>query len=115
VARYLALGIAVVGLIYSGWLLVLAVFLLFMSMAEEGAARARMYMGDPGYQDAPTVGQGAYNPFVSFAEKSGFKVQGSEWEVLPPEDVPVGSPAGTSRAYRDQKGNTIFVTWKNGR
>jgi Zn-dependent protease len=53
VARWLAMALAVFGVIYSGWFLVLAAFLLFLAFAEEGAARARQYLGDPGYQDAP--------------------------------------------------------------
>ncbi len=50
-ARWLAAGLAVVGLFTSGWLIVLAALLLFMSLTEQVAARAREYMGDPGYDD----------------------------------------------------------------
>ncbi len=56
-ARWIAAMMAIAGVLYSGWLLILAAFLLFTSMAEEGAARARYFMGDPGYQDAPRSGR----------------------------------------------------------
>ncbi|HUU01729.1 MAG TPA: site-2 protease family protein [Myxococcota bacterium] len=50
-ARWLAASLAVLGLFTSGWLIVLAAFLLFMSLVEQAAARAREFMGDPGYDD----------------------------------------------------------------
>jgi Zn-dependent protease len=112
VARWLALGLAVAGLFYSGWFLVLAAFLMFMAFAEEGAARAREYMGDPGYQDAPQQARPAFDPFRRFAESAGFRVPGSDWEVLDPEEP--SPPSGNRRVYRDKHGNRIVIDWRDG-
>jgi Zn-dependent protease len=112
VARWLALALAVFGLFYSGWFLVLAAFLLFMAFAEEGAARARQYMGDPGYSDTPPQTRPVFDPFRRFAESAGFRVPGSDWEVLDP-DQPAPSP-GNRRVYEDKNGNRIVVEWRDG-
>jgi Zn-dependent protease len=110
-ARWIAGGMAIAGILYSGWLVVLAAFLLFTSMAEEGAARARQYMGDPGYQDVPHSTR-VFDPFRRFAESAGFRVPGSQWEVLDPDDPPGGT--NKRRTYRDQQGNRIVVEWREG-
>ena len=112
VARWLALALAAVGLFYSGWFLVLAAFLLFMAFAEEGAARARQYMGDPGYQDTPQQTRPAFDPFRRFAESAGFRVPGSDWEVLDPDQP--APPQESRRVYQDEKGNRIVVDWRDG-
>lgn len=112
VARFLAMGMAVWGLFGSGWFLLLAAFLLFMSLAEEASARARLFMGDPGYQDAPGHTRPRYDPFRRFAERSGFFVPGTDWEVLDPDD---STPRPTRhRVVRDSHGNFIVVEWHEG-
>ena len=112
-ARWLALAMAVAGLFYSGWLIVLAAFLLFMSLAEEASARAREYMGDPGYRDAPGK-RAAFDPLRRFAESAGFKVQGSEWEVLDDEHPGPRASGPGRRVYRDSAGRRIVVEWREG-
>ncbi len=112
VARWLALGLAIFGVFYSGWFLVLAAFLLFMAFAEEGAARARQYMGDPGYQDAPQQARPVFDPFRRFAESAGFRVPGSDWEVLGPDES--APQQGSRRVYQDKHGNRIVVEWRDG-
>jgi Zn-dependent protease len=95
-ARWLALGLAVAGVFLSGWLIVMAVFLMFMSTAEEGLAQARQYMGDPGYQDAP----GPHGPS---------QAAGSDWEVLDPED---SGPRTRRRVVTDRFGHRVIIEWR---
>ncbi len=111
VARWLAMALAVFGVIYSGWFLVLAAFLLFLAFAEEGAARARQYLGDPGYQDAPRHTRPVLDPFRRFAESAGFRVPGTDWEILDPDQP--APPQGTRRVYKDKNGNHIRVEWQD--
>ena len=118
-ARWMAVGIAVIGLFSTGWLIVLAAFLMFMAFAEEGAARARQFMGDPGYQDAPAHSRPTFDPFQRFTKDGGVDIPGSEWEVLD-EDEPEQQPDGPQpdgpgkKVYRDRFGNRIVVEWRDG-
>ena len=83
-----------------------------LAFAEEGAARARQYMGDPGYQDTPQQTRPAFDPFRRFAESAGFRVPGSDWEVLDPDQP--APPQESRRVYQDEKGNRIVVDWRDG-
>ena len=74
VARYLALVLAVIGAFYSLWLLLLAFFVMFMAFAEEVSARARRYMGDPGYQD------------IASQPEAGPPITRTDWEIILPSD-----------------------------
>jgi len=113
-ARWLAVGIAVIGLVTTGWLIVLATFLMFMAFAEEGTARARQFMGDPGYQDAPAHSRPTFDPFRRFAKGAGSHIPGSDWEVLD-ENEPEAQQSGPGkRVYRDRYGNRIVVEWRDG-
>jgi Zn-dependent protease len=95
-ARWIAMVMAGVGLYISGWLIVIAAFLIFMSIAEEGMAQMRQYMGDPGYQDAP----GPYGPpHDPLPGNSGDQGSDTEWEVLD-DDAPgprSARPTGSNR------------------
>ncbi|MBN2497813.1 MAG: M50 family metallopeptidase [Deltaproteobacteria bacterium] len=84
IARYLAMGLALAGVFLSGWLVLIAFLVFFMSAAEQAQAMARLRAGDPGYiDDGP--------------------------EVLPPERPAV---PGAHRVYRDRFGNRIVVEWR---
>jgi Zn-dependent protease len=86
-ARYLALAIAVIGAFYSGWLLVLAFFMMFMASAEEVAARSRQFMGDPGYQDvAPQQGI-PWNSSAPLTKETGPRITRTDWEIILPSDL----------------------------
>lgn len=111
VSRWLALGMFIAGVTVSWWFIVLAAFLLFTSLAEEAAARARQFMGDPGYNDAPAGARP--NPFSRFAESAGFRVPGSDWEVLDEDESGPREHTGR-RVYRDRNGNHIVVEWRGG-
>ncbi len=105
VARWIAAAMAFAGLFWTGWLIVIALFVFFMSMAEEGMARARHFMGDPGYQD---TGQGrVFDPFRRFAESSGFRPSGSDWEVFE-ADSSTTEPEAQKRPH-------IVIEWQDGR
>lgn len=108
-ARWLALVMAGLGLFVSGWLIVLAAFLLFMSLAEQAAARAREYMGDPGYDDTSARAH-PFDPLRRFAERTGFRVPGSDWEVIDPGSSTRPSSDGP-HVYRDRFGRRIVVEW----
>ena len=114
-ARWLALAMAVAGLFWSGWLLVIAAFVLVTSLAEEGMAQARNYMGDPGYQDAPGPYGRPFDPFGgplgSNRRPSGTQVAGTDWEVLD-DDTPENGP--TRRVVTDRTGKRVVIEWRQG-
>ncbi len=114
-ARWLAGGLAVAGLVYSSWLLVLAIFLFVMALAEEGTAQARRFMGDPGYQDGPQAGRPVFDPFRRFSESMGFRPAGSRWEVFDPEQKPKGPSQADpgQRVYHDRNGNRVVIEWRD--
>ena len=85
--RWFALIMVVLAFFYSLWFLVLAVFLLVVSLAEQAAALARFASGDPGYQDLRYKQPSRLDPFKIFVESTGFKVPGTDWEVLDDEDT----------------------------
>jgi Zn-dependent protease len=82
--RYLALALSVAAFWTSLWLLVLSALLLFLSLAEQGSAKIRQLMGDPGYQDLPhprPVWPAGNHP----PPGESFRVPGTDWEVLDPK------------------------------
>jgi hypothetical protein len=88
IARYLALALAVVGVFYSFWLLVLAFFMMFMANAEEVTAQARRYMGDPGYQDVRSQqGSGGNSDAPVPTVVAGPPLTRTDWEIILPSDV----------------------------
>lgn len=120
-ARWIALALGLAGLAWSGWLLVIAIFLLLTSMAEEGVAQARQFMGDPGYQDTPADG-GGFDPFSAplggrgpspGTTRGATRVPGSDWEVL--GDEPAPQPRSGRRVYTDRAGRRIVVDWTESR
>ncbi len=111
-ARWIAMGMAIVGAVWSFWLIVIAGFVLIMSMAEEGTARARQFMGDPGYDDASSPYGAPFDPFTSPMRGHSTKVPGSNWEVLD-EDRP--RPRAGRRVIIDRFGNKIIVDYNDSR
>ncbi len=105
-ARWIALAMLVAGFIYSTWLVVIALFLLFASTSEEVMARARQYMGDPGYHDAPGTHGLPYDPVDH--QKPHTRVPGTDWEVLV-DDHPRPRPG--RRVYTDRNGNRVVIEW----
>jgi Zn-dependent protease len=85
VARTFAVIMIILAYFYSIWLLVLAAFLLIMSLIEQASATARVAMGDPGYQDLPNRYHSNQDPYEEKARPEGFKVPGSDWEVVEPQ------------------------------
>ncbi len=97
--RWIAVAMFIVGIAYSTWLVVIAVFLLVMSASEEIIARTRQYMGDPGYQDAP-------GPLGK--QEPSTKVPGTNWEVL--HDDHPGSRSGR-RVHLGKDGDRVIFEW----
>lgn len=97
-ARWIALALAGLGLFFSGWLIVIAAFVVFMSIAEEGMAQMRQYMGDPGYRDAPGPYGPPHDPLAGHPGKQG---SDAEWEVLDADDP---GPRSARPAASDRKG-----------
>lgn len=111
VARWLALGLAVAGFVVSWWFFVLAGFLLFTSVMEQAQAQARQFMGDPGYHDVPAGARA--HPFSRTGNQSGFRPDGSQWEILD-QDAPGPRENNGRRVYRDRNGNHIVIEWRGG-
>ncbi len=110
-ARWVAVAMAAAGVVWSGWLLVIAVFILVTSLAEEGMAQARQYMGDPGYRDAPGPYGRPFDPFGTHLGQQGTRVEGTRWEVLD-DDEP--GPRGSARVATDRHGRRVIIEWRQG-
>jgi len=110
-ARWMALAMAAAGVVWSGWLLVIAAFVLVTSLAEEGMAQARQYMGDPGYQDAPGPYGRPFDPFATHVDPGASPVAGTDWEVMD-DDAP--GPHGSGRVVTDRNGKRVIIEWREG-
>ncbi len=109
-ARWIALAMALLGALWSYWMIMIAGFVLLMSIYEETMARARQFMGDPGYDDANFPYGTPFDPFTSPMTGHSSKVPGTDWEVMD-EDKP--HPKTGRRVIVDRFGNKVIVDWSD--
>jgi len=99
VARVLAVGLGLTGLFLSPWLVALAFLMFLMTGAEERAAEARRFLGDPGYQDVPAAAP--WPPWVG-----GQTLEGRWTSTDPPA---AAEPGAIRQVFRDAQGRIVVV------